>query len=81
MADVRLQVAAGARHVSFGDPDFLNGPAHARRVARALSAEFPGVSAPYEAPTSPDLTLETHKLSVSECVDRIVGLLEKRKLA
>ena len=27
------------------------------------------------------LTLETNKLSVSECVDRIVGLLERRKLA
>lgn len=44
-------------------------------------AEFPGVSAPYDAPTTADLTLETHKLSVSECVDRIVTLLEKRKLA
>ena len=44
-------------------------------------AEFPGVSAPYDPPTTADLTLETHKLSVSECVDRIVGLLEKRKLA
>jgi bifunctional enzyme CysN/CysC len=43
--------------------------------------EFPGVSAPYDPPITADLTLETHKLSVSECVDRIVGLLERRKLA
>jgi radical SAM superfamily enzyme YgiQ (UPF0313 family) len=41
MADIRAQVAAGAEHVTFGDPDFLNGPGHALRLARALHAEFP----------------------------------------
>jgi len=49
LSDVRQQVAAGARHISFGDPDFLNGPAHARRVAAALHAEFPGVSFDFTA--------------------------------
>ncbi|MDX1665225.1 MAG: CUAEP/CCAEP-tail radical SAM protein, partial [Candidatus Promineifilaceae bacterium] len=44
MADVRQQVAAGACHITFGDPDFLNGPGHALKVARALHAEFPGVT-------------------------------------
>ncbi len=44
LADVRQQVAAGARHVSFGDPDFLNGPTHAVRVVEALHAEFPDLS-------------------------------------
>jgi radical SAM superfamily enzyme YgiQ (UPF0313 family) len=44
MADVRAQVAAGAQHISFADPDFLNGPAHARRLIDRLSAEFPGLS-------------------------------------
>jgi radical SAM superfamily enzyme YgiQ (UPF0313 family) len=44
MADVRAQVTAGARHVSFSDPDFLNGPSHARRVAEALHREFPELS-------------------------------------
>ena len=34
LADVRQQVEAGARHVTFGDPDFLNGPTHALAVAR-----------------------------------------------
>ena len=37
MADARQQIAAGARHITFGDPDFLNGPTHALRVARALN--------------------------------------------
>jgi radical SAM superfamily enzyme YgiQ (UPF0313 family) len=41
MADIRQQVAAGAEHISFGDPDFLNGPTHAIRLVTALHAEFP----------------------------------------
>ena len=44
MADVRAQVAAGARHISFGDPDFLNGPTHARHLIEAVAQEFPGLS-------------------------------------
>lgn len=41
LADARAQVAAGARHITFGDPDFLNGPTHSVKIARALHAEFP----------------------------------------
>ena len=41
MADVRQQIAAGAEHISFGDPDFLNGPGHARRIIDQFHAEFP----------------------------------------
>jgi hypothetical protein len=44
LADVRAQVAAGAQHISFGDPDFLNGPTHARHLIEAVSREFPGLS-------------------------------------
>jgi radical SAM superfamily enzyme YgiQ (UPF0313 family) len=44
MADVASQVAAGARHISFGDPDFFNGPSHARRVVERLAADHPGIS-------------------------------------
>ncbi len=32
-----------ARHITFGDPDFLNGPGHSLAIARALHAEFPEV--------------------------------------
>jgi radical SAM superfamily enzyme YgiQ (UPF0313 family) len=42
--DVRAQVAAGAQHISFGDPDFLNGPTHARRLVEAVASEFPGLT-------------------------------------
>lgn len=44
MTDIRGQVAQGAQHISFGDPDFFNGPTHALKLVRALHAEFPGVS-------------------------------------
>jgi hypothetical protein len=41
LADIRAQVAAGAEHITFGDPDFLNGPTHARRIVTALAREWP----------------------------------------
>jgi radical SAM superfamily enzyme YgiQ (UPF0313 family) len=41
LADARAQVGAGARHLTFGDPDFFNGPGHGLRVMRALHDEFP----------------------------------------
>lgn len=44
MSDVRAQVAAGAQHISFGDPDFFNGPTHARRLVEAVAKEFPGLT-------------------------------------
>jgi len=42
--DIRGQVARGAGHISFGDPDFFNGPGHALRIVRALHREFPHLS-------------------------------------
>jgi radical SAM superfamily enzyme YgiQ (UPF0313 family) len=44
LADIRAQVAAGAEHITFGDPDFLNGPTHARRLVEALHAEWPALT-------------------------------------
>jgi hypothetical protein len=42
--DARALVAGGAEHISFGDPDFFNGPAHARRVVEALAEACPGIT-------------------------------------
>ncbi len=42
--DIRQQVAEGATHISFGDPDFFNGPTHGLRLARALHETFPDVT-------------------------------------
>jgi radical SAM superfamily enzyme YgiQ (UPF0313 family) len=44
LEDVRRLVAAGAGHITFGDPDFLNGPGHALKLARSLHAEFPALT-------------------------------------
>jgi radical SAM superfamily enzyme YgiQ (UPF0313 family) len=44
LADVRQQVASGARHITFGDPDFFNGVGHALPIVRALHAEFPDLT-------------------------------------
>ena len=41
IADVRQQVAAGAQHISFGDPDFFNGIGHALQIIDAFHHEFP----------------------------------------
>jgi len=49
LEDIRRQVAAGARHVTFADPDFLNGPGHALRIAETLHAEFPALSFDFTA--------------------------------
>ncbi len=44
LADIWQQVAAGARHITFGDPDFFNGVSHATRIVEELHAEFPDVT-------------------------------------
>jgi radical SAM superfamily enzyme YgiQ (UPF0313 family) len=44
MADIRGQVAAGAQHITFGDPDFFNGPTHALAIVEAMARECPGVT-------------------------------------
>jgi hypothetical protein len=44
LRDAAQQVDAGARHLTFGDPDFLNGAHHSMRVVRALHEAFPDVT-------------------------------------
>jgi radical SAM superfamily enzyme YgiQ (UPF0313 family) len=41
LEDIRRQVAAGAEHITFGDPDFFNGPGHAIPIVEALHREWP----------------------------------------
>ncbi len=44
LEDVAQLVAMGARHLTYGDPDFLNGPHHSRRVVRAVHQAFPDLT-------------------------------------
>ena len=44
LEDIRRQVAAGAQHITFGDPDFFNGPGHAVAIVEGLHREWPWLS-------------------------------------
>ncbi len=89
LADIRQQVVSGAQHITFGDPDFFNGPAHGLEIVRELHREFPQVS--YDvtikiehllkhAGTLPELR-ETGCAFVTSAVesvdDRVLALLDK----
>ena len=49
LEDIRQQVGAGATHITFGDPDFLNGPKHAIRVVREMHEAFPKLTFDFTA--------------------------------
>lgn len=68
LADIAAQVACGAEHVTFGDPDFLNGPAHAMRIVEALHRAHPTVSY--------DVTIKIeHLLKYRDLLPRLAGTL------
>jgi radical SAM superfamily enzyme YgiQ (UPF0313 family) len=89
LEDIRGQVRAGATHITFGDPDFLNGPGHALSVVRAMHAEFPELT--FDITTKVEHILkrgavlpELAKLgclflisAVESVSDRVLGILEK----
>ncbi|MEK6408779.1 MAG: CUAEP/CCAEP-tail radical SAM protein [Acidobacteriota bacterium] len=49
LEDIRGLVASGARHITFGDPDFLNGPGHSLRITGAMHEEFPELTFDFTA--------------------------------
>ena len=89
LEDIRRQVAAGAEHVTFGDPDFFNGPGHVLPLVRALRAEHPRLT--YDVTIKIEHLLrhrqhlptlrETGCLFVTSAVesvdDRVLALLDK----
>ena len=93
LADVAQQIAAGARHVSFGDPDFLNGPTHAFRIARELHERWPRIS--FDATIKIEHLLQHRALlpelarcgmifvtsAVESLSDRVLGALRKGHVA
>lgn len=50
---------------------------HYKKARAGEIPEFTGVSAPYEPPLSPELTVHTAKASESECVQTILQYLER----
>lgn len=89
LADIRQQVAAGAEHITFGDPDFFNGIGHALFLVKALHCEFPwltyDVTAKIEHLLQHSRHLETLRdtgcvfvtSAVESVDDRVLALLDK----
>jgi radical SAM superfamily enzyme YgiQ (UPF0313 family) len=89
LADVAAQAAAGAEHVTFGDPDFFNGPTHALRIVEALHAAHPALT--YDVTIKVEHLLQHRELisrlretgclfvtsAVESLDDRVLALLEK----
>jgi adenylylsulfate kinase len=49
-----------------------------KRARAGEIKEFTGISSPYEIPENPDLVLDTDKLSVEECAERVIQLLKQK---
>jgi radical SAM superfamily enzyme YgiQ (UPF0313 family) len=89
LADIDAQIAAGAQHITFGDPDFFNGPTHALRIVEALHAAHPAVT--YDATIKVEHLLRHRELlprlaatgcafvisAVESIDDRVLALLDK----
>ena len=64
LGDIRQQVAAGAQHISFGDPDFFNGIGHAIPLVEALHREFPRLT--YDV-----IIKVEHLLKHQDCLEKL----------
>lgn len=49
-----------------------------RRARAGELEEFTGISSPYEVPESPDLVIDTWRLPLEECVEKVLALLVER---
>jgi radical SAM superfamily enzyme YgiQ (UPF0313 family) len=64
LRDIRQQVARGAQHITFGDPDFFNGVGHAIPLVEALHREFPRLTY--------DVTIKVeHLLKHEDCLPKL----------
>ena len=59
LAEIQDQVTQGATHITFGDPDFLNGPMHGLRILRAMHAAYPNLT--FDFTTKVEHTLKHRK--------------------
>ncbi len=53
---------------------------HYQKARKGEIKEFTGVSAPYEEPVHPDLIIQTDKMSIEECVQSVMNLLQQREI-
>lgn len=50
------------------------------KARRGEISDYTGMSSPYEEPLQPDLALDTHILSLEDCVAQVVSLLRRREI-
>jgi len=50
-----------------------------KRVRSGEIKEFTGISAPYEEPETPEIILETDKINIDECIEKILDYLIDNK--
>ena len=50
-----------------------------KRVRSGEIKEFTGISAPYEEPETPEIVLETDKMNVDECIEKVLDYLIDNK--
>jgi radical SAM superfamily enzyme YgiQ (UPF0313 family) len=60
LADIEQLVDMGARHITFGDPDFLNGRRHSLEIVRAMHERFPDLT--FDCTTKVEHVLEFAQL-------------------
>lgn len=60
LADIDQLVEAGAGHITFGDPDFLNGAQHSRRIVAAMHQRHPDLT--FDCTTKVELILRYRDL-------------------
>ncbi len=51
-----------------------------KKARNGIIKEFTGIDAPYEPPDNPELRLDTGVLSVDQCVDAVLDLLEQHEI-
>jgi Radical SAM superfamily len=90
LEDIRGQVAAGARHITFGDPDFLNSAKHSLGIVRRMHAAHSDLTFSFTAKVEHIIAHRTlfPELAALGCVfvvsaveslsDRILAVLDKR---
>lgn len=67
LEDIGAQVALGATHITFGDPDFLNGPNHSLKIVRQMHKQFPTLTYDFTAKIE-------HLLQYQEMLSEFAGL-------
>ena len=89
LADIDRLVRDGATHITFGDPDFLNGPGHSMAVTRAVHGAWPSLTFDFTAKVEhilkrPELLPELRQLgclfmisAVESLSDTVLANLEK----